>query len=382
MEIKKYLTNKSFCPIPWTGLMYNHDGEVKNCIRSTGKIGNIKDNSIREIVNGPINVSNKKSMLAEQPCSTCDTCYTLEKNENSFDIISDRVFYLKELKEVPRDTYNQPDTFDLRTIDIRWTNLCNFACVYCFPTFSSKWASELNVQQPTPSMFDKLEFREYIYENIHKLKHVYLAGGEPLLMKENLELLTLLKKLNPDVNLRINTNLSKTDTRVFEAICQFKNVHWTVSVETINEEFNYIRHGGKWEDFLDNLTIIKELGHKISFNMLYFLLNFKSLFECVEYFQAMGIHNNSFIIGGIITPEYLNVRHLPDAVLADVKQEFIKRIDQHPGFLLENSYRNILEYLDEPWEKNLSNSFDELAVMDARRGIDSSKIFTELYTLK
>jgi hypothetical protein len=201
-------------------------------------------------------------------------------------------------------------------------------------------------------------------------------------MKENLELLTLLKKLNPDVNLRINTNLSKTDTRVFESICQFKNVHWTVSVETINEEFNYIRHGGKWEDFLDNLTIIKDLGHKISFNMLYFLLNYKSLFECVEYFQAMGIHNNSFIIGGIITPEYLNVRNLPDLVLADVKQEFTKRINQHPGFLLENSYRNILEYLDEPWEKNLSNSFNELAAMDARRGIDSSKIFTELYTLK
>lgn len=382
MEIKEYLTNKNFCPIPWTGIMYNHDGEVKNCIRSTGKIGNIKDNTIEEIVNGPQNISNRIDMRTGTPCATCNTCYDLEKNERSFDVISDRIFYLKEMKHVDQTLYDSPTTFNLRKTDIRWTNLCNFACVYCFPRFSSKWASELNVRQEGPTDQQRDDFKDYIFKHTDQLNHVYLAGGEPLLMKENVELLERLLKTNPDVNLRINSNLSKTDTQVFDLVCKFKNVHWTVSVETIGDEFEYVRYGGKWEDFLDNLRKIHFIGHKISFNMLYFLLNYKSLFKCIEFFQDMGFHNNSFIIGGIITPEHLNVRNLPDTVLDELKQEFTKRINYGPGYLLENSYRNILAYLDEPWEKNLARSFDELAKLDQRRNLDSSQIFKELYALK
>jgi len=382
MESKEYLTNKNFCPIPWTGLMYNYDGAVKNCIRSTGEIGNIKDNSIEDIVNGAVNTMNKTQMRSGQACVTCDTCYTLEKNERSFDIISDRVFYLKEMKHVDRTLYDSSNTFDLHKTDIRWTNLCNFACVYCFPRFSSKWASELNIQQETPTEAQRDTFKDYIFERSAQLNHVYLAGGEPLLMKENVELLERLLKTNPAVNLRINSNLSKTDTRVFDLVCQFKNVHWTVSLETIEAEYEYIRYGGSWTDFLDSLTIIKSLNHKISFNMLYFLLNYRSLFDCVEYLQGLGFHNNSFIIGGIVTPEYLNVRNLPIGTINELKQEFSRRIDLGPGFLLENSYRNILSYLDEPWTKNLPASFNELSKLDQRRHLDSSKIFKELYALK
>ena len=382
MESKEYLTNKNFCPIPWTGLMYNYDGAVKNCIRSTGEIGNIKDNSIEEIVNGAVNTMNKTQMRSGEVCATCDTCYTLEKNERSFDIISDRVFYLKEMKHVDRTLYDSPTTFDLHKTDIRWTNLCNFACVYCFPRFSSKWASELNIQQETPTEEQRGRFKDYIFDRSDQLKHVYLAGGEPLLMKENVELLERLLTTNPEVNLRINSNLSKTDTRVFDLVCQFKNVHWTVSLETIEAEYEYIRYGGSWTDFLDSLKIISNQGHKVSFNMLYFLLNYRSLFTCVEYLQGMGFHNNSFIIGGIVTPEYLNVRNLPDQLVNDLKQEFSRRINLLPGFLLENSYRNILTYLDEPWNKNLDKSFEELAKLDQRRNLDSSKIFKELYAFK
>jgi hypothetical protein len=36
----------------------------------------------------------------------------------------------------------------------------------------------------------------------------------------------------------------------------------------------------------------------------------------------------------------------------------------------------------QPIEKNLINSFEQLAVMDQRRGIDSSIIFKDLYKLK
>jgi MoaA/NifB/PqqE/SkfB family radical SAM enzyme len=63
MKDKEYLTNKSFCPMPWTGLMYNFDGNVKNCIRSSAPIGNIKDDPIEDILSGSKNITTKIKML-------------------------------------------------------------------------------------------------------------------------------------------------------------------------------------------------------------------------------------------------------------------------------------------------------------------------------
>ena len=380
MTPKDMLTNRTFCPMPWTGLMYNFDGKVKNCIRSAGPIGDLKHDNIQDIVLGSTNVSAQQNIVGNQPVATCHTCYDLEGNKSGFNIISDRIFYIRELKKVPTDTY-QAGNFDLQTVDVRWTNLCNFACVYCGSDFSSKWAAELNEYLDTPTAIQKQQFKNYIFENAHKLKHVYLAGGEPLLMKENEELLDLLKSTNPGVNLRINTNLSKVDTRVFDKICEFEHVHWTVSVETIEEEFEYIRHGGRWVDFLDNLNTIRKLDHRISFNMLHFLLNYQSVFGCVDFLKNLGFHNNSYIIGAMAEPLYLNIRHLSDTVLNSVRDTLQNKINQHPGYLLEDSYRNMLAYLTTPFEKNLKQSFADLSVLDQRRGLNSRDIFKELYKL-
>ena len=367
--------------MPWTGLMYNFDGEVKNCIRSAGVLGNIQDTPIENILTGPINLATQANMLEGKPGKTCYPCYELEQDKKSFDIISDRVFYLKELKEVDNTIYDRVGNFGLHTIDVRWSNVCNFACVYCGPEFSSKIATEMGIQPAVPLDNQKQQFKEYIFSNAAQLKHVYMAGGEPLLMKENLELLELLKQVNPNVNLRINTNLSKVDTRVFDLICTFPNVHWIVSIETIEEEYEYIRYGSSWSNFLENLTIIKQLDNKVSINMLYFVLNTHSFFNCVKFLQGLGFHNNSFIVGALIRPDYFNIRHLPDHMLTAVQQTIQDYISQKPGFLLEDGLKNVLQYTKSPITKNIDYCLSELAKIDQRRGIDSKKIFNEFYNL-
>ena len=379
MTPKDMLTNPYFCPMPWSGMMYNFNGEVKNCIRSAGKLGNIKEQPIQQILVDN-NQPRQNHIVNQQPVATCHTCYDLEGSNKGFNIISDRVFYIRELKHTPTSLYT-PGNFNLQAIDVRWTNLCNFACVYCGPMFSSKWASELKVVQHGPTTEQIDQFKQYVFEHAAQLKHVYLAGGEPLLMKENLELLMLLKKVNPSVNLRINTNLSKVDTRVFDLVCGFENVHWTVSVETVEQEFEYIRYGSSWTDFQENLTTIKMLDHKISFNMLHFLLNYQSIFDCVNYLKTLGFHNNSFIIGALLDPEYLNVRHLPDHVLHLLKHTLEQKINQQPKYLLEQSYRNMLSYLNQPFEKNLAGAIEKLQMLDQRRSLDSKTIFQNLYNL-
>ena len=375
MTPRDILTNPYFCPMPWTGLMYNMDGTVKNCIRSAEPIGNIADAPIENILLGERNRQSQAMIDQQQPVNRCQPCYHLERGKQRHDIISDRIFYIRELKQVPPETY-RPGNFDLQTVDVRWTNLCNFACVYCGPQFSSRWSAELGVNLPEPSAEQRQEFKNYILDHAPRLRHVYLAGGEPLLMRENLE---LLDRLDPSTHIRVNTNLSRTDTRVFERICEFKNVHWTISVESMHDEFEYIRFGGSWTDFSDNLARIRQLDHKISFNMIWFLLNPFSVFDCVEWLQSQGFHNNTFVIGALLGPEYLNIRHLPDHMLQLLQIELQNRINQAPGYLLEDSYRNMLHYIQQPFERDLAGSLQQIKNLDQRRGLDSQKIFAELY---
>jgi MoaA/NifB/PqqE/SkfB family radical SAM enzyme len=198
-------------------------------------------------------------------------------------------------------------------------------------------------------------------------------------MKENEQFLKHLLKVNPDVQLRVNTNLSKTQTRVFDLVCEFKNVHWTVSVDTIEDQFEYVRYGGRWVDFIENLNKINTLGHKISFNMLWFVLNYITIFDCVDYLKQQGFHNNSFIIGPVVDPKALDVRNLPDKLLNTARQILTERISAKPGFLLEESYSNMLNYINTPFDGDLKQSLAHIDSINKRRGVDSSQVFGNLY---
>jgi len=382
MTPKDILTNKAFCPLPWTGFVVMPDGNVKNCICAYDVIGNVRENTIEQVMTGEINTKIKQQIINREKPTSCGYCYNLEENKTSHDIVSSRIYYMKELRSVDPTLYDDPTNFNLNQIDVRWRNTCNFACVYCFPVFSSKWASELGVKIDRVPDEKFKQLKEYIFNNAHQIKNVYLAGGEPMLIKENEQLLEILLEKNPEVNIRINTNLSSTDTNVLELLCQFKNVHWTVSIENLDKEFEYTRYGSSWQDFLKNLETIKQLPHKITFNMVWCILNTFSVFDCIDYFMAQDFHPNAFVLTTIVEPEWIDCRHLPESVLNLVEEKLNKRIADKPGFLLEDGYRNLLAHIRSPFTKDMKTFWQRLSEIDARRNLDSSKIFTELYKLK
>ena len=379
--MSRKLLDNNFCTIPWTGFELEPNGNVKNCIISKEQLGTINQIDIQDILANTTAVGIKQQMLKGEYPTNCEGCYFQEKNrKKSFENISSRTYYAKEIgPHISKGLFDSADNFELRHVDLRWSNQCNQACVYCGPGLSSKWAKELN-KKVKSDRDGRTKLKEYVFANVKNLKNIYLAGGEPLLMNENREFLELLLKENSDVHVRVNTNLSYTNTGVYELLQKFKNIHWTVSVESVEDEYEYIRHGGNWKDLLKNLMTIKQnTYHKISFNMLYFVLNYRSLFNCVSYFQNMGFGNNSFVIGPLYTPEYLNILNLPDNVIDQLKLRFQTEIDKKPGFLLQNSYENILKYLDEPFDKDLNRTYNSITAMDQRRNIDSQKVFVELY---
>jgi len=379
--MSRKLLEKNFCVLPWTGFELEPDGVVKNCIISKETIGNIHQNSIEDILQSKKNLEIKAQMLNKEFPNNCAGCYFQEKDRaTSFENISSRLYYAKELgPHINNNLLDNKNNFDLSHVDLRWTNHCNQACVYCGPEYSSKWATELG-ETIKSNKQAKDQVKKYVFKNIKKLKNIYLAGGEPMLMNDNKEFLTLLLEHNPDVHIRVNTNLSSTKTGVFQLLCKFKNVHWTVSIESMDKEYEYIRYHGSWKDFIKNLKHIQTLNHKISFNMLYFILNYKSIFDCIDYFKSIGFHNNSFILGPLIYPLFFDVRHLPKNIKKEVITMFENKIAEQPGFYLQNSLENCLKYLTEDgFNANIELTRQSIKKMDLRRKLDSEKVFPELY---
>lgn len=382
MTPKEYLTKKSFCTLPWLGVYIQPDGDVRNCAITRETLGNINDQPLVDILHNNVNQNIKKDMLNDVFHRRCSHCHTLEKNQKfTPDAISNRVWYLKTL--VPKDLnfFDKPENYKLKMVDLRWRNTCNFSCIYCGPDLSSAWASELNMPQKINDAALQQSL-QYIYDNLDSVEHIYLAGGEPLLIKENLALLKYLQESKPDIDIRINTNLSIINNEIYNLLKKFKNVHWTVSIDGIDKEFEYVRYGGSWPKFLSNLQQLRTDFDKINFNSTWCIMTAFGVLECIDYLQNLGFHENTFIVNPLDNPIEWHVGNLPDETLAQLKQKILAKLDHADRkYSLYNSLNLMLNYLSIPIEKNLQSTFDALQKIDARRNIDSKKIFVNLYNL-
>jgi radical SAM protein with 4Fe4S-binding SPASM domain len=380
MTPKEYLSKKNFCVLPWIGVYVQPDGRVQNCAVTKNPLGNINDQPLEDILLGNTNQEIKKDMLSDVFHHGCDQCYTLEKNQkHSMDSVSNRVWYLKTLYDKDLAVFDDAKNYVPKMLDLRWKNTCNFACVYCGPDLSSLWASELNLPQKISDdpLKDSLE---YIYTHLDTVNHVYLAGGEPLLIKENLVLLDKMYKINPNVSIRINTNLSILNNDIYNALKRFKNVHWTVSVDNIGEEFEYVRYGGNWATFVENLHQLRKDFDKINFNSVWFILNATGIFDYIDFVLDQGFHENSIIVNPLEYPAHWHVNNLPEETLEQIRSKIKSKLDKtNPIYSLYNSLNLMLNYTNIPHKKNINATFASLDELDKRRKLNSRAIFKDLY---
>jgi radical SAM protein with 4Fe4S-binding SPASM domain len=358
------------CPLPWTGIAVNPDGSVRNCAMSQETLGNLKSSPIAVILNNQQNQKIRQSLQAGQWPSSCQLCEQRETVDPEF---SNRAYQLKLHKDLEIDYTGQ---HQLTQLDLRWSNTCNYACVYCGPYFSSLWASEMgqtvNVDRTT---FDQL--KDYTYDKLAGLREVYLAGGEPLMIKENGELLDRLYLANPDCLVRITTNLSNLKTGVYQKIKQFKNVQWEVSVEATNQAFEYIRYPGVWSEFETNLRqLIAEWPQdQIGLTMNYFLLNVDSIIETGKYLIDFGIDENRVAVHYLTEPKFLDARNLGEKYISKTC-DYLNTYQAPTTF--GTSLANCREFLTKPFDKNPANVVQSLNNIDKRRNLNFTSTFTGL----
>ena len=78
--MSRRVLDKNFCVIPWTGFEVEPNGDVKNCIISKEVIGNLKKESIQDVIAKNSNL--RKQMLNGQFPKNCEGCYLQEKHRS------------------------------------------------------------------------------------------------------------------------------------------------------------------------------------------------------------------------------------------------------------------------------------------------------------
>jgi MoaA/NifB/PqqE/SkfB family radical SAM enzyme len=366
--------NPNFCPAPWLSFYIDPSGNVENCCVSKNQLGNIEqDASIKEIIFTGKNKNIQQDMLDGKSVDGCRWCHNKSHTLQSrfFDIFPDRHDSL----------YDKAGNFELRYMDLRWSNVCNYACVYCGPELSSTWADELK-QTHRIDRSSKNTMLDYVLENIHTLKELYLAGGEPLMMKENEIVLKALSEKNPDCHVCVNTNLSQTENnQIFELlVARGDKTQWLVSVDDMNERYEYLRYPGKWETFAKNLDLLKQKSNSVTFNMVFINLNALTIWDTVDYLLDQG-HRDS----GITLTLYNNGGVDGDWDIKHMSKNFqdrvIERMDR-PKYRGMIGWQNIYEYLKNDQIQLGGNPWSTMSILDQRRGLDSRGIFPLVYEYK
>ena len=207
-----------------------------------------------------------------------------------------------------------------------------------------------------------------------------MAGGEPFLIKENLKILDLIQRENPELLLRINTNLSILNQKIFDQLKTLKNVHWIVSAESTEERFNYIRWPGNYATLIQNLKKIKLLPHKITINMTWNILCAFNILDFIDDMQENGLHPNQFVMNYVTNPIFQNISNISENQRQNLINNIKKRKNNiNSKFYLYKVYDEMINLLKEPLINHRQELYNNLIELDKQRNLNSKDIFPELY---
>lgn len=334
--------SKSFCILPWLHIEVQQDGRVLPCCRTQHytPLGNVKEESVSEIWNSEAQKDLRLKMLSDKKSAYCTYCYDIEDHGGKSPRQNFNQFYASDIDRIDETKSDGAyETMSLKYLGIRFSNLCNLDCVYCSPTYSTKWGQKEGLPKEDIHVLpfgEEGKVLELVLENLDSLESLYIAGGEPLLEKEHLELLnTLIEKKRTDVALYYNTNLTKLkfgSTSIIELWNKFDRVVLDASIDSRGKRNDFIRLGSKWESLERNIEQIKNEAPHVLFRLYITntLLNTPTLAEFMKDSIERGwVKPNDINFNNLKKPEYYAVQNLTSGIKEKTKDSLLEFIQEY-----------------------------------------------------
>ncbi len=170
----------------------------------------------------------------------------------------------------------------VRKLRLSLTDKCNLRCHYCMPIHSTfmNESKYLATQEYIDIISDLCD---------HGLEEVRVTGGEPLMRKSFLEIMTALAKL-PLKRIALTTNGILLD-RHLNDLKRLGILDLNISLDSLNETtFRKVTNGNHLARVLENIESARSLGFKIKLNVVAMRgVNDHEFNDFVEYSRAKGV---------------------------------------------------------------------------------------------
>jgi sulfatase maturation enzyme AslB (radical SAM superfamily) len=362
-------------------------------------IGDLRENSLREVWNSPKMRQVRLNMLQGKHCKECVRCYEKEKyGHDSLRIRSNKDWLEPHWDKVAKTNADGSlDDLHIVYLDFRFSNVCNLRCRYCGPELSSNWfadavKSTFN-QTPTEQVIqirkDVAGFMEEFETMLPHIEQIYWAGGEPIIMDEHWYIMNRLVELGKtDIRIFYNTNFTKLKYKqhdVLDLWKNFKHISVGASLDAEGTRAEYQRKGTVWRDIEENIRRLRADAPDIDFYVS----------ATVSAYNAWHItdFHRTWVDKGYIRPGdwYVNVllnnprfrmSILPQSLKEEIKYKWQKHLkwlepQDHIGRATEG-YKSAIKFLDDD-HSNLLEEFKRFnAEFDQLRGENFAEVFPEL----
>lgn len=264
----------TFCIGPFAEIRINSDGSLNFChaavqsdishqdyiskIRLTDYFHGQTVNTVRQTLqNGQFLDSCRQCYSAEQA-----GCVSFRQRRN----LQAAVFPGSDMPQSVSES-RFLNNFDIsskpRFYHVSFSNLCNMACMMCYPKFSTRLQTitqhTQKINTPMPGLLDWTaapawdDFCQHLLDN-NDIMCLHVMGGEPMYHKKFKALLEVLcSNQHTDFHFSVVTNGTIYDQQLMDMLENFRSVQIEISIEGVDSANDYIRHGHSTKSTLSNI---------------------------------------------------------------------------------------------------------------------------------
>lgn len=373
----------SFCGAKWfESTIWLNSGLTASCHHTPAhKI------SREDILENPAALHNTKHKMSMRRLmqkgirpEECEYCWKLEDMAPS--AISDRV--LKTERLAPNDIASaQSNLWNTpvapRFLEIAFDRICQFACMYCSPSYSTTWERDIahnGTYKNLSTDFEehyisghesvKLDDRGAEYseafwrwwpELVESLQTLRVTGGEPLLSPHFWSLIAREDLRTKKIKLAINSNLGVETSKIEELLLKLEGcvpVEIYTSGEAFGEVGEYIRDGKRWNVWTKNIEVaalspvVKNMCVSFSINALSVLSLIPMLDYILEMRSRFGAQKIKFFWNIVRFPRFQSLSVLPVEIRREAGEKIALWLNKNSSTLFDferHSVERFLQYL-------------------------------------
>ena len=397
---------RAFCLAPWVHLAIGVGGVATPCCEAKGDFGQAGRQPIDEIWHGQPFRDFRAAMLRDERDPRCRKCYEVEETggrslRQNFNLDFANHIGRADPVTAGSDALAPPRPVSL---DVRFSNLCNFACRMCWHGSSSKWFADASRLGRTAgpsalitSFRTQVDGVQALRPLLATVEHIYWAGGEPLLMQEHYDVLAELLAIGrDDVTLTYNSNMSELHAGKFDILAlwsRFRHVTLEASIDGVGRRGELIRHGLSWAQFVENVVAVKRrCPHvRIRFGITVSVFNACVLADLHRDLVALGCCGaHDFRIHPLQEPAHYSIRILPRRLKRKIARRLMAYKRTLPGIVddpasripIGHQFQHIVDHMMAADQQELIEQFRAVTLsLDERRAEATGTICPELAPL-